>query len=397
LLVLGLILFHTARIFDLLPYYVKNEETSIVFMGLVGFVSQWGMPLLFFLAGTASWHSLGTRSPGQYVKERIKRLMVPFLFGICVIVPPARYYSLLANPDYDESFWQFYPKFFRVVFVSGFPQFFRADPSVGLFDTAHLWFLYHLFFFSLMALPVFIYLRSDGGQHFISRLLSICKRRGGILLLGLLVVLVELFVNLGESVGWNRYAFLSFLIYGYLFASQPGFEKLAGRDAIIALIAGIFAIAVFFLASILAREAEVDPSQGYAPESVLWRLFKGCSAWFWVVTIWGLSYRYKQSRTSRKQKIAASSKNSLPNNKVSRYSNEAVLPFYIIHEPVIVIIGFYVVKWQTILLAKYVVISLASFTITLLLYEIFIRRINVVRLLFGMRPKERFIKQSVGL
>lgn len=393
---LGLILFHTARIFDFLPYYIKNEETSIVFMGLIGFVSQWGMPLLFFLAGIASWHSLGTRSPGQYVKERIKRLMVPFLFGICVIVPPARYYSLLTNPDYDESFWQFYPKFFRVAFVSGFPQFFRADPSVGLFDTAHLWFLYHLFFFSLMALPIFIYLRSDRGRHFISCLLSICERRGAILLLGIVVILVELFVNLGESVGWNRYAFLSFLIYGYLFSSQPGFEKLAGRDAIIALITGIFAIAVFFLASILARESGVDPSQGYALESVLWRLFKGCSAWFWVVTIWGLSYRYKQSRTTKKQQIAASNNDSLLNNKVSSYSNEAVLPFYIIHEPVIVIIGFYVVKWQINLLAKYVAISLASFAITLMLYEIFVRRINVVRLLFGMRLKKHFVKRSSG-
>lgn len=392
---LGLILFHTARIFDLLPYYIKNEETSIVFMGLVGFVSQWGMPLLFFLAGIASWHSLGRRSPGQYVKERIKRLAIPFLFGICVIVPPARYYSLLTDPDYTESFWQFYPKFFRVVFAPGFPQFIRADPSVGLFDTAHLWFLYHLFFFSLMALPLFIYLRSDSGQHLVSRLLRICGRRGAILLLGILVILIELFVNLGGSVGWNRYAFLSFLIYGYFFASQPEFEKLAGRDAIIAMIAGIFAIAFFFLASILAREAGIDPSHGYAMESVLWRFFKGCSAWFWVVAIWGLAYRYRQRQNTEKQQITAIPiGNPLPGDRVSRYSNEAVLPFYIIHEPVIVIIGFYVVRWQTNLLAKYIAISLASFIVTLLLYELFVRRINVMRILFGMRLKKHFVKRS---
>lgn len=387
-LVLGLILFHTARIFDFLPYYVKNEQTSIVLMALVGFASQWGMPLLFFLAGIASWHSLMSRTPGEYVKERLKRLVVPFLFGICVIVPPARYYSLMTNPDYTESFWQFYPKFFRVVLEPGFPQFIGPDPSVGIFDTAHLWFLYHLFAFSMIALPLFVYLRSNGGQQLASRLLDFCEHRGAILLLGILVVLIELFVNLGESVGWNRYAFLSFLIYGYLFGSQQGFERLAGRDVIIAIVAGIFSLAAFFLASILARDAGLDPSSGYATESVLWRLFKGSSSWFWVVAIWGLAYRYRQSRTDNKQPVVETSRgNKGIASKVSPYANEAVLPFYIIHEPVIVIVGYYIVKLETNVAVKYTVISITSLIVTLLLYELLVRRISVMRVLFGMRLK----------
>lgn len=54
------------------------------------------MPILFVLAGAAAWFALGHRSPGDYVVERFKRLLVPFVFGVLVIVPPQAY--LVALP-----------------------------------------------------------------------------------------------------------------------------------------------------------------------------------------------------------------------------------------------------------------------------------------------------------
>lgn len=388
LLVLGLIFFHTARIFDFLPYYVKNSETSIVAMAFVGFVSQWGMPLLFFLAGVTVWHSLDHRTPGQFVKERLRRLIIPFLFGLCVIVPPARYYSLMTDPGYDESYWQFYPKFFRVVFEFGFPRFIRPDPEIGLFDPAHLWFLYYLFAFSVVALPLFAYLKRAGGRRLIQRLAELCERRGAILLLAIPVVLIELFVNLGESVGWNRYAFLSFLVFGYSFASSDRFEQAASRDARLFLLAGTLAVAAFLGASMLVRQSGVDPSTGYDAESVLWRLFKACSSWFWVMAIWGLAERCRKRQATRAEE---SDSKSSPGRagKILRYSNDAVLPFYILHEPLIVIIGFYVVKWETLALIKYLVISVTAATITIILYQALIRRVNILRFLFGMRRRSQ--------
>ncbi|HLG16462.1 MAG TPA: acyltransferase [Blastocatellia bacterium] len=384
--VLGLIFFHTAKIFDLLPYYVKNEQTSILLMALVGFVSQWGMPLLFFMAGIATWHSLGVRTPTQFVRERFRRLVVPFIFGMCVIVPPMRYYNLLTNPDYHDSFRQFYPKFFSVVLKLSFPRFIQPDPAVGIFETAHLWFLYYLFVFSLMALPLFVCVRSDAGQRLVARLAGLCRRRGAILLLAIPVVSIELFVGLGESVGWNRYSFLSFLIFGYLFASNAGFEELAKRDSTIGLIAGTITVAAFFWVSVLAWQAGTDPSHGYALESVLWRLFKGCSSWFWVIAIGGLGQRYKQHRASREQRADLRAGEPGPAHKVLQYANEAVMPFYVIHQAVIVIIGFYVVKWDAGVMAKYWIISLASLAGSLLLYETLARRTSVTRFLFGMKP-----------
>ena len=72
-------------------------------------------------------------------------------------------------------------------------------------------------------------------------------------------------------------------------------------------------------------------------------------------------------------------------NKVLQYANEAVLPFYVLHQTVIVAIGFYVIKLSISLLIKYVVISTASLLATLFLIEVIVKRTSITRYLFGMR------------
>jgi len=62
-----------------------------------------------------------------------------------------------------------------------------------------------------------------------------------------------------------------------------------------------------------------------------------------------------------------------------------VLPFYILHQTVIIIVGSYVVRWELNPALKYLVIILVSFTSVMALYDLLIRRINVLRFLFGMR------------
>jgi hypothetical protein len=354
------------------------------------------MPLLFFMAGIAAWHSLSHRTVGQFIRERTLRLLIPFLFGVAVIVPPLRYYNLLANSDYQSSFWQFYLQFFRVVFYPSFPQFFGADPAIGLFEIAHLWFLYYLFVFCLMALPLFAWLKRDAGQRFISRLANLCERRGAILLLALPVALIELSANLVETAGWNRYSFLSFLVFGFLFASNKRFEGSAARDSIIALAAGTLAIAIFFWASVATWQQGIEPTRGYSLWSILWRLFKGFSSWFWVIALWGLGQRYNRHRSSLERASSETQGKLRIIDKTLRYANEAVLPFYIIHETVVVIIGFYVVKWDAGVTIKYFAISLASVTATLLVYEVFARRTSITRLLFGMKPKAVSASQDEG-
>jgi peptidoglycan/LPS O-acetylase OafA/YrhL len=65
--------------------------------------------------------------------------------------------------------------------------------------------------------------------------------------------------------------------------------------------------------------------------------------------------------------------------------HESVLPFYILHQTVILTIGFFVVRWAIPDLAKFVVIAASSFAIIVAIYEFAIRRHNAMRFLFGMK------------
>lgn len=392
LLVFGLILFHSARIFDLLPFYIKNEQQSLTLMVLVGFVSQWGMPLFFVIAGMAAWHSLKFRTAAGFALDRFRRLVIPLAFGLFVIVPPQHYYSLRTNPEYHDSYSQFYPSFFRVVLKIDFPEFIRADPAVGIFGPAHLWFLYYLFAFSMVALPLFIYLRGGAGLRFVSNLAAFCEKRGAIFLLAIPVIVIETFILTQETTGWNRYAYLPFLVCGYLFAADRRFEDSLLRHRYIGLAGGTLTVLGFFAISVFTYQNGIDPSRGYSWQGLLWRLLKSCSSYLWIVAIlgWARAYRQRRGHQSESEvRVAGKTfRQMLHRANVRQYINEAVMPFYIVHQTVIVVIGFYVVNLEAGVALKYALVVILTFAITLLLYDLAIRRMNLTRILFGMKLLE---------
>ena len=68
-----------------------------------------------------------------------------------------------------------------------------------------------------------------------------------------------------------------------------------------------------------------------------------------------------------------------------KYANEAVLPFYILHQTVLLTVGYFVTQWQIPDLAKWLVIILGSFALIMGIYELLVRRLNFLRFLFGMK------------
>ena len=75
-------------------------------------------------------------------------------------------------------------------------------------------------------------------------------------------------------------------------------------------------------------------------------------------------------------------------NRVLKYGNEAVLGFYILHQTIILTIGFFITSWNANLALKYLVLSTSSFAAIVVIYELLIRRIDLFRLLFGMKIKK---------
>jgi len=125
-----------------------------------------------------------------------------------------------------------------------------------------------------------------------------------------------------------------------------------------------------------------------------WSAMQGLAAWAWVAAIVG----FAQSLTARHHHKPGTGNNGasatsarLP--RAARYANEAVLPFYLLHEPVIVAAAWLIVRWHAPLPAKYAALVIVSFAATLALYETLVRRFRVTRLLAGMKPR---IKSSAA-
>ena len=81
--ILMLFVYHTSAIFtDFGDFYIKTEKGNLFSNGFILLTFTWYMPLLFFLAGASTYFALQRRSGLQYIMERIKKLLIPFIFGM---------------------------------------------------------------------------------------------------------------------------------------------------------------------------------------------------------------------------------------------------------------------------------------------------------------------------
>jgi glucan biosynthesis protein C len=86
---------------------------------------------------------------------------------------------------------------------------------------------------------------------------------------------------------------------------------------------------------------------------------------------------------------AKSCKNEDTDHKLPSCGNEAVLPFYLLHQAIILCVGWLVIRWDMGILFKLLIIAVVSFPLIMIICELFVRRFNIVRFFFGMRLKKK--------
>ena len=355
---LTVFLYHCARFFNDEDWHVKNNQLDFGMSVFVGVVGQWMMPLFFVISGLSAYYSLSYRKDGQYISARVKRLAIPLIFGIFTHIPLQVYFERVSHSQFVGSFFEFFPHYF-----DGWYGFGGNFAWMGL----HLWYLEMLFIFSLITLPLLLYLRKQKIHSSISRLAAFSQKPGAIFLLAVPLAIMELLVNLQpdgigrrDFGGWSLAVYPIFFINGYLIASDLQFRQAIEKHRIIALVMGIIATTVgFFLLE-----------SGVSSRAYYFAFLRTFNSWFWLVAILGFGSKYLNF-----------------NNRVLKYTNEAVLPFYILHQSVIVTIGFYIASWDANVIAKYLIISTSSFAAIIILYDLVIKRINLFRFLFGMKLK----------
>jgi peptidoglycan/LPS O-acetylase OafA/YrhL len=356
--VLGMLivfLFHCARFFDEADWHVKNNQLSFGMSVFVGIVSQWIMPLFFVLSAISAYYGLGRRTNQQYLRERFQRLVIPLMFGIFVLILPQVYLERVSHGQFSGSFHEFFPHYFDGFYALG-----GNFAWMGL----HLWYLEFLFIFSLLTLPLFQLLRKAALRGFMAQFLSWLEASGSIFFMAVPIAISEGIVSLqpqGIGIrsfgGWSPLTYLVLFILGYFIACHRPFQHSIERLKGVALVLGAIATGVGFLLI----------QSGHSTYSFVFVMLRGFNVWVWLIAILGFGSRYLDFK-----------------NRLLTYANEIVLPFYILHQTVIVILGFLIAPQQVDIMTKYFILSTTSFAIIMLLVQL-IQRFKILRFLFGMK------------
>ncbi len=361
--ILLLVLYHVGMFFVPWDFHFKNAELSESLKIPMYLLSSWRMPLLFFISGLGTMYALRKRSTSGYVRERAKRLLLPLAFGIFVIVPPQIYAERLSNGVQFDSYFHFWATVFQGV---PYPQ--------GSTSWHHLWFVAYLFVFSLIAIPFFLFLRSQKGQGFLKKMDHFFKQPGTIYLLALPVAFSHVllqkhwpgFQNFVQD--WANFTFYFLLFcFGYFVGlAKKTWASLAGQRKV-SLILALVALILLVIDLFVAEERLFN-------YTTYWSV-KAFATWFSVLALLGYGQRYLNF-----------------SNPFLKYANEGIYPFYILHQTVQLVVGYHVIQWEMNLWLKFALLVVATVGGSVFIYEFLIRRWNPMRLLFGLRARPKSVE-----
>jgi peptidoglycan/LPS O-acetylase OafA/YrhL len=369
--VFGLIPFHAIVVFTTASEdYVKNAESSYGMDFLISLIAPWGMPLIFLVGGASAYFALQSRSPRAYITERLSRLLIPFLFGMLVIVPIQVYIGHVHRAGAPPPFGPFYAQ--HVARLLRMP--FEGLPPTGADWIGHLWFIPILIVFALLAMPFAWLLQSVAPARAYRWVTQHQAPLMLLLLLGLPVGAIQFFFLASASQtpalrplsNWALFAtFLYFFVAGYLIYRLPPLTHGIRAVAVTAL---ALALASLILMEIIDRTHQA-PASAFTGAFASYCVLRGYVSWLCAAGLLGFGMRY-----------LAYSPRWLP------YMTEATYPAYIIHMPILSFIALFVVGWQAPLLLKFAVIAVTTCIAVLGVYDVAIKRVPLLRFLFGLKP-----------
>jgi hypothetical protein len=362
---LAILVYHSSRFFNMGDWHVKNPIWYPWVEVWNRFATIWLMPLMFVISGASLFLALGKGGgAGKFIRDKVLRLLVPLVVGIFTHASLQVYLERISHGQFAGSYFQFLPHYFQGVYGI-------TDGGNFAVHGMHLWYLLYLLVFSLLLYPLLRWLRGRG-QGVLSRLGDGLRLPGAVFGLALPVVLVEAFVDPNSGVmfgdaGWPAIIYLWLVVAGFLVFSDERARASVQRVRWLSL-----ALAVASTTTYLALSFQPAGLTFGTPLRALALGLMGLGSWCWVLAALGFAMRYLTFSTP-----------------FLAYANEAVLPFYIFHQTVLLSVGYFVVQWDIPSLARWAIILPASFAIIMVLYEFLVRRFNVLRFLFGMKRKSK--------
>ncbi|MES1222258.1 MAG: acyltransferase [Bacteroidota bacterium] len=359
-----LIFFHCAMPFVIFGWEVKNVEKSMGLSRLIWWMHQWRLPLLFFISGVSIHFSLKNRSVIRFAGERVVRLFIPLVFAMLFVIPLQVYFEKLQRGLITGSYISFYPSVWTFI---PYPD--------GTLSWSHMWFVVYLFVFCILLLPVFGLFKIKLLKTFKEKLANSLSHP--LLLFALVIPLMFLYFEFYNEYpeqqslldDWFVFTFsLTLLFYGYLLGGSNRFWQSCEKFRLYFL--AIAVACIFFLYYGYWWRMQLPKEQD--GNLYLFGTLSAIHIWSLILAACGFAKKYLNFT-----------------NRFLKYANQAVYPFYILHQTLIVAFGYYVVQWPLPIFAKLVILIILCFSSLLFIYQFIIKPFIIPRILYGLKPKEK--------
>jgi len=343
--------YHSTRFYNVEDWNVKNDIWYPAVEVWNGFATSFMMPLMFVISGASLFYALGKGGFGKFLRDKTLRLLVPLLVADLTHISLQDYLDRVWHGQFSGNYLQFLPHYFQLDSIN--------------WAGAHLWYLLFLFLFSVILYPLMHWLK---GGWLLANLGGALAKTGVLYSLALpflwLFALLDLESPLMASNGGYPYImYLGYTLLGFLITSDPRIQDSIRQLRWRSLVAGLAMSAGF--AILYNATAGTDVLSASLVLAVIMRVFGG---WLSVLGILGLGIQHLSAHNSR-----------------LNYAGEAVLPFYVLHQTVLLAVGYGVLQWNLPEVIEWGLIVTISFVIIMALYEFCVRRFKVMRVLFGMK------------
>ncbi|MFC1533967.1 acyltransferase [Thermodesulfobacteriota bacterium] len=368
LAILIVFLYHSTRFFNLSDWHVKNVNTFVWVEIWNIFATRWMMPLFFIISGASLFYAIG-KSGGwrRFYVDKFMRLMIPVLIGSVTHSALQVYLERLTHGQFSGSFFSFIPEYFNGVYVA------IGMPGNFAYHGMHLWYLFFLFLYGLICYRLFIWLKGSG-REILNRVTTLFAIPGliylwfSIPLLIMKALIPQAVLDVGSG-GWGFLYYFWFLVSGFMIVSNDRLQQNIKKQRWISLLLGVVLSAVYLYQLF-------SPSRVVFPAWIsdwIYTLLSFFSAWTWLFAILGFSMRFLAF-----------------DRPLLRYANEGVLPFFILHQTVLLGIGYFIMNWEIHDALKWAIVFISSFIVIITLYTLLVRKLELFRFLFGMKTTHPF-------
>ena len=364
-----LVFYHVGMFYVPWDWHVKSVHAGPGAEPLMMLLNPWRLPLLFFISGVAFAYLHDKLGSAQFAAERAVRLLPVIVFGMIVVVMPQTYFQLRETGEIEPGILAFWPQYLLGWEIAG----------IEVPTWNHLWYVVYIFVYALLLASLLPALKAFGrgpGAR-LGRLWDGPAGPALVLLLPALPLMVwritlvphfETTHNLTWD--WANHAnSLTFLLLGVFAARSERFWRAIDRALPLAL-----AVTAALAASLTPVWAnwEAISDNGVA----VWTARAGRVVYMWVMiaALLGLARRYLTG-----------------DGPVRRYLTEAIFPVYILHQTITVSAGYSLTRTGLGVWSEFALVTVITFAG----FEI-IRRIGVLRPLFGLNPKKKSPPQGAA-